>query len=133
MARPHEHDSTETLKQALTRTSKDAQRYAQTGPKAWEDAMHRSRTTSSTSSSSEVRRDGLAPGARGYPAARSVSTPSEPSGSRRGRRRRVADHPVASRQPRSLTDPAGSHRRSQLRTREAISDHIPYLPNETLG
>jgi len=40
MARPHEHDSTETLKQALARTSKDAQRYAQTGPKAWEDAMH---------------------------------------------------------------------------------------------
>ena len=38
--RPHQHDSTEVIKNALARTSKDAQRYAQTGPKAWEDAMH---------------------------------------------------------------------------------------------
>lgn len=38
--RPHEHDSTEVIKKALTRTSQDAQRYARTGPKVWEDAMH---------------------------------------------------------------------------------------------
>ena len=38
--RPHQHDSTKVLKEALARTSKDAQRYAQTGPKAWEDALH---------------------------------------------------------------------------------------------
>lgn len=38
--RPHRHDSTEVLKEALARTSKDAQRYAQTGPKKYEDALH---------------------------------------------------------------------------------------------
>lgn len=40
MPRPHQHDSTEVLKEALARTSQDAQRYAQTGPKTWEDACH---------------------------------------------------------------------------------------------
>ncbi|MFJ3699565.1 hypothetical protein ACIPW9_36485 [Streptomyces sp. NPDC090052] len=38
--RPHQHDSTEVLKAALARTSEDAKRYAQTGPKKWEDATH---------------------------------------------------------------------------------------------
>lgn len=38
--RPHQHDSTEVLKVALARTGKDAKRYAQTGPKKWEDALH---------------------------------------------------------------------------------------------
>ena len=38
--RPHRHDSTETLKAALARTSKDAQQFARTGPKAWEDINH---------------------------------------------------------------------------------------------
>ncbi|MGW2010827.1 hypothetical protein [Streptomyces nigrescens] len=39
-ARPHQNDSTEMLKEALARTSQDAQRYAQTGPKKYEDALH---------------------------------------------------------------------------------------------
>ncbi|MCX4707082.1 hypothetical protein [Streptomyces sp. NBC_01373] len=38
--RPHRHDTTETLKAALARTSADARRYAQTGPKQYEDACH---------------------------------------------------------------------------------------------
>ena len=38
--RPHRHDSTEALKAALTRTSADARRYARTGPKTHEDALH---------------------------------------------------------------------------------------------
>ncbi|WP_331746762.1 hypothetical protein OH809_45425 (plasmid) [Streptomyces sp. NBC_00873] len=38
--RPHQHDSTEVLKTALALTSADAKRYAQTGPKEWEDALH---------------------------------------------------------------------------------------------
>lgn len=37
---PHRHDSTEVLKAALARTSADARRYAQTGPKQYEDAAH---------------------------------------------------------------------------------------------
>ncbi|MEU1078607.1 hypothetical protein ABZ404_39120 [Streptomyces sp. NPDC005878] len=40
-SRPHQRDSTETLKAALARTSHDAQRYAQSGPKKFEDALHR--------------------------------------------------------------------------------------------
>lgn len=40
MDRPHRHDSTEILKAALARTSRDAQRYARTGPKAWGTACH---------------------------------------------------------------------------------------------
>lgn len=39
-ARPHRHESTEVLKAALARTSADARRYAQTGPKTHEDALH---------------------------------------------------------------------------------------------
>ncbi|MFJ7963173.1 hypothetical protein [Streptomyces sp. NPDC096324] len=38
--RPHQHDSTETLKSALARASTDAQSYAQTGPKQHEDICH---------------------------------------------------------------------------------------------
>ena len=38
--RPHRHDSTDVLKVALARTSADAQRYARTGPKKYEDALH---------------------------------------------------------------------------------------------
>ncbi|MDX3035206.1 hypothetical protein [Streptomyces scabiei] len=38
--RPHRHDSTETLKAALTQTSTDASRYAMTGPKQHEDICH---------------------------------------------------------------------------------------------
>ncbi|MEU1497285.1 hypothetical protein [Streptomyces sp. NPDC005732] len=38
--RPHRHESTEVLKEALARTGADAQRYAQTGPKKYEDALH---------------------------------------------------------------------------------------------
>lgn len=38
--RPHESTPTPLLLGALTRTSKDAQRYAQTGPKAHEDICH---------------------------------------------------------------------------------------------
>lgn len=39
-ARPHQHDSTEVLKAALDSVSADARRYAQTGPKKHEDALH---------------------------------------------------------------------------------------------
>lgn len=38
--RPHRHDSTEVLKAALARVGIDAQRYALTGPKKYEDALH---------------------------------------------------------------------------------------------
>jgi hypothetical protein len=38
--RPHQYDSTATLKAALARTSADAQHYAQTGPKKYEDICH---------------------------------------------------------------------------------------------
>lgn len=38
--RPHEATPTPLLKAALARTSQDAQRYAQTGPKAHEDVCH---------------------------------------------------------------------------------------------
>jgi hypothetical protein len=38
--RPHQHDTTDTLKAALARTSADAKRYAQTGPKKYEDICH---------------------------------------------------------------------------------------------
>lgn len=38
--RPHEFVPTPLLKGALARSSKDAQRYAQTGPKEWEDICH---------------------------------------------------------------------------------------------
>jgi hypothetical protein len=38
--RPHETTPTAILKDALARTSTDAQRYAQTGPKAHEDICH---------------------------------------------------------------------------------------------
>lgn len=38
--RPHRHDPTSTLKAALARTSADAQRYAQAGPKQHEDMCH---------------------------------------------------------------------------------------------
>lgn len=40
MSRPHQHDSTDTLREALARTSQDARRYARTGPKKYEDALH---------------------------------------------------------------------------------------------
>jgi hypothetical protein len=38
--RPHENQTTDELKQSLTAVSQQAQQYAQTGPKAWEDALH---------------------------------------------------------------------------------------------
>ncbi|MFI6854448.1 hypothetical protein [Streptomyces sp. NPDC050416] len=38
--RPHETTPTPILKGALARASQDAQRYAQTGPKAHEDVCH---------------------------------------------------------------------------------------------
>ena len=38
--RPHELVPTDTLKAALARTSQDAKRYAQTGPKKHEDVCH---------------------------------------------------------------------------------------------
>lgn len=38
--RPHRHDTTETLKAAIARTSTDAQHYAQTSPKRHEDICH---------------------------------------------------------------------------------------------
>lgn len=38
--RPHRHDPTDILKDALARTSADAQRYALTGPKQHEDMCH---------------------------------------------------------------------------------------------
>lgn len=38
--RPHRHDSTDTLKAALARNNEDAKRYAQTGPKQYEDMCH---------------------------------------------------------------------------------------------
>ncbi len=38
--RPHESVPTPLLKGALSRTSRDAQRYAQTGPKEHEDICH---------------------------------------------------------------------------------------------
>jgi hypothetical protein len=38
--RPHETTPTPILKGALARTSTDAQRYAQTGPKTHEDICH---------------------------------------------------------------------------------------------
>lgn len=38
--RPHESTPTPLLKAALARTSQDAQRYAQTGPKQYEDICH---------------------------------------------------------------------------------------------
>ncbi|MYU24613.1 hypothetical protein [Streptomyces sp. SID8352] len=40
LERPHRNDSTGTLKTALARTSVDAKRYAQTGPKKFEDYCH---------------------------------------------------------------------------------------------
>lgn len=38
--RPHEHESTDQLKAALVRTGREAQQYAQTGPKKYEDMLH---------------------------------------------------------------------------------------------
>jgi len=38
--RPHRHDSTPVLKAALARVGQDAKRYALTGPKVHEDALH---------------------------------------------------------------------------------------------
>jgi hypothetical protein len=38
--RPHQSTPTPLLKAALARTSQDAQRYAQTGPKEHEDICH---------------------------------------------------------------------------------------------
>lgn len=38
--RPHEFASTESLKTGLANASRDARRYAQTGPKQWEDVQH---------------------------------------------------------------------------------------------
>ena len=38
--RPHRHDPTEKLKAALAGASQDAQRYARTGPKQYEDMNH---------------------------------------------------------------------------------------------
>lgn len=37
---PDQDDSTQTLKEALARLSRDARRYAHTGPKVREDAAH---------------------------------------------------------------------------------------------
>lgn len=37
---PDQDDSTQTLKKALARLSRDARRYAHTGPKRREDAAH---------------------------------------------------------------------------------------------
>ena len=38
--RPHRYDSTEKLKTALAGASQDAQHYARTGPKHYEDMIH---------------------------------------------------------------------------------------------
>lgn len=39
--RPHQSQTTDELKQSLAAVSQQAQQYAQTGPKTWEDALHR--------------------------------------------------------------------------------------------
>jgi hypothetical protein len=38
--RPHKFASTASLKTGLANASRDARRYAQTGPKQWEDIQH---------------------------------------------------------------------------------------------